>query len=319
VLPIRKKPLWKGLNFWIFIILLVFSIFSFTSKGAVKTGIVRNISAVLLFPIEKTISFVSNLFTLHRQNTELRKEIAEVSLQMQRCANIRKENAKLREWYGFQAMSDFMLVPCEIIGKSPGLYNKSIILDRGEKAAVRKNLPVIAAHGLVGKILETSILTSEMLTLYNRNALVSAIDLRSRVQGIVKWKGSQYLMLDDVPLHSDILVGDTIITSGMGGIYPKGIFVGVVQSVGESPKEIVMTIKVKPFVDISLLEDVFIIKEVKRTGSILESDSPMESREYFDIFKTVKDPKTFGDSAFGSEGKKGKRMYGTGLKIPSIE
>jgi rod shape-determining protein MreC len=261
VLASQKKPFWKNLNFLIFSVLFILSIFCFTSKGAVKLRIVRNTSAVLLFPIEKSISFVANLFTLHRQNTALRKEIAELSMDIQRCANIREENKIFRAIYGFKPMSDFSLIPCEILGKNPGLFNKSLIVDRGGKDGIVKNMPVIAAEGLIGKIIETSLLTSELLTIYNRNTLVSAMDLRSRVQGIIGWKSSKYLMFDNVPLHSNVIVGDTIITSGMGGVYPKGIFIGVVQKVGESPKEIVMNIQVKPFVDLSLLEDVFVIVE----------------------------------------------------------
>ena len=285
---------------------------------------IRHISSVLLFPIEKTVSFVTNLFTLHRQNTELRKEIAKISLEIQRCANIRQENTILRGRYGFKPMSNFSLIPCEIIGKNPGLYDKSIILDRGEKDGITKNMPVIAAYGLVGKIIETSVISSEMLTLYNRSTLISAIDLRSRVQGIVKWKSSHYLMFDDVPLHSDIVVGDTIITSGMGGVYPKGIFIAVVRSVGQSPKEIVMTVPIKPFVDLSRLEDVFVIKEIKAPdkdlgSETLESDSLAAPSVHFDIFKTVKDPKTFGASAFDTAGRSDSKKYGAGTRTLRIE
>lgn len=299
--------------------LLVFSVFSYTAKGPVKIGIVRNISTVLLFPIEKTISFVSNLFTLHRQNTELRKGIAEVSLQIQRCANIREENAILRRLYGFKPLSEFSLIPCEIIGKSPSLHNRSIILDRGTKAGIRKNLPVIAADGLVGKIIETSAVSSEMLTLFNRSTPISGMDLRSRVQGIVKWKGGSYLAFDDVPLHSDVIAGDTIITSGMGGVYPKGIFVAIVQSVSESPKEIVMSIKVKPFVDISLLEDVFVIEEVRSGDAPGKTDGEVKPKAHLDLYETIEDPRNFGKRIFEKEGKPPVEERSPGFRKLTVE
>lgn len=316
MLQSRKRVFWKSFNFWTFIVLLLFSLFSFASKGTVKIGIVRDINTVILFPIEKTVSFISNLFALHRENTELRKEITKMSMEMQRCTNLRKENEALRDLYGFKLMKDFKLIPCEIIGKSPGLYNKSIILDRGEKDGIRKHLPVIAGRGLAGKIIETSAVSSEMLTLHNRNTLVSALDLRSRVQGIIKWSHSPFLLFDDVPLHSDVIIGDTIITSGMGGVYPKGIFIGVVQSVNESPKEIVMTIRVKPFVDIGLLEDVFVIKEA---DSISISEGIHETPVHFDILGTVGDPKAFRASPFGKDKKVESRKIGIGFGSISVE
>ncbi len=307
------------MNFWIFIFLLLISIFSFFSKDVVRVGLVRNMNTVILFPIEKTISFVSNLFTLHRENTGLRKEITQISMEMQRCANIRKENESLRQLYGFKPLKEFSLVSCEIIGKSPGLYNESIILDRGEKDGIRKHLPVIAAYGLAGKIIETSAVSSEMLTLHNRNTLVSALDLRSRVQGIIKWSHSSLLYFDDVPLHSDVMVGDTIITSGMGGVYPQGMFIGIVQSTSESPKEIVMSIKVKPFVDISVLEDVFVIKEMKTADSISSPQTTDETPAYFDIIEPIKDPGSFGASSFGKDEGKEEKKLGIGVRGITIE
>jgi rod shape-determining protein MreC len=221
--------------------------------------------------------------------------------------------------YGFKPMQEFELIPCEIIGKSPGPYNKSIILDRGEKAGIRKNLPVIAAKGLIGKIIETSTLSSEMLTLYNRSTIISALDLRSRVQGIVKWKGSRYLLFDDVSLHSDVVAGDTIITSGMGGIYPQGIFVGIVQSVKESPKEIVMNIAVEPLVDVSVLEDVFVIVQRKLPASVPESDSMYRKPRHFDIFNSSGDAPKAGFSLFDLDSGAAREWYGAGKRGLTIE
>ncbi len=261
MLPDQKKPYLKTPNFWIFIVLLLFSFFSYTAKGNLKLRTIRSISTIILFPLQKTISFSTNLFTLHRQNTELRRRISISSLEIQRCSNIRKENKILRELHGFKPLIDFNFISCEIIGKNPGLYNKSIIIDRGSKDGIEKNMPVISENGLVGKVIETTYKTSELLTLYHRNLFVSAMNLRSRVQGIVTWNNSRYLTLDNVVLHSDIKIGDTLVTSGMGGVFPKGIFIGQVHQVTQSPQEIVMNIKLVPFADISLLEDVFVITE----------------------------------------------------------
>ncbi len=129
-------------------------------------------------------------------------------------------------------------------------------------------MPVISENGLVGKVIEATYTTSELLTLYHRNSFVSAMNLRSRVQGIVTWNNSRYLTLDNVALHSDMKMGDTLVTSGMGGVFPKGIFIGQVHKVAENPQEIVMNIKLVPFVDISLLENVFVITENDSAGIV---------------------------------------------------
>lgn len=268
MLPHQKKQYLKTQNFWIFVILLLLSFFSYTAKGNFKIRTLSNISTIILFPLQKTISFSTNLFTLHRQNTELRRRISINSLEIQRCSNIRKENNILRELHGFKPLIDFSFISCEIIGKNPGLHNKSIIIDRGTKDGIEKNMPVISENGLVGKVIEATYTTSELLTLYHRNSFVSAMNLRSRVQGIVTWNNSRYLTLDNVALHSDMKMGDTLVTSGMGGVFPKGIFIGQVHKVAENPQEIVMNIKLVPFVDISLLENVFVITENDSAGIV---------------------------------------------------
>jgi len=226
---------------------------------------VKNVSSVILYPFEKVISTSKNILCTYEKNIQLRKDIAALKIEVQRCANMKKENALLREYYGFKRLANFQLIPCEIIGKNPGLYNKTLIVDRGFSKGITRNMTVVAASGLIGRVLETAKKTSEILTLHNRNSFVSAIDLRSRVQGIIGWKKGKSLIFDNVELHSDVKEGDTVLTSGMGDIFPKGIFIGKVKRVLENPNKIVMNIEIEPFVDFSLLENVFIIKEVENS------------------------------------------------------
>lgn len=296
----RGKKYFSSFNLWVFIILLIFSITFYTVKGSQKLNIIKEVSTVILYPLQKTIIFTRNIFSLYRKNRVLEKKIATISLEIQRCKNIKRENKILRELYGFKPMTDFNLIPSEIIGKSPGLYNRSIIINRGTKDGIEKNMPVISADGLVGKIFESKRKTSELLTLYNRNSFVSAIDLRSRVQGLVKWQRGEFLVLDDVPLHSDIRIGDTLLTSGMGSVYPKGIFIGKVRKVEENPTEIVMQIKVESFVNFSLLEDVFVI--IESEASFFSSPSDTETTKvvmvHLDMFHTIKDLQCFSSFFF---------------------
>ncbi len=285
----------KNCNLWVFAFLFIFSISSYLTKTNLKLNIVRRVSEIALYPFEKTTASVKNVITVSRENMVLRKEIAVISLKIQRCANIKRENKILRELYGFKPMIDYTLIPCEIIGKNPGLYNSSIIIDGGIEDSIQKNMPVISAEGLVGKIIEISQKSSELITLYNRSSFVSAIDLRSRVHGIVKWHSGEVMVLDDVPLHSDIKDGDTLLTSGMGGVFPKGIFIGEVIKVEESPKEIVMKIEIVPFVDYSLLEEVFVITESKTTITlpVLVTESIKMPAVNLDLFKTIRNPHSF--------------------------
>jgi rod shape-determining protein MreC len=291
----QRRGFLKNCNLWVFAILFIFSISSYSTKANLKLNIVRRVSEIAIYPFEKTTTSIKNVITVYRENMVLRKEIAVISLKIQRCTNIKRENKILRELYSFKPMIDYNLIPCEIIGKNPGLYNSSIIIDGGIEDSIQKNMPVISAKGLVGKIIEISQKSSELVTLYNRSSFVSAIALRSRVHGIVKWQSGGVMVLDDVPLHSDIKAGDTLLTSGMGGVFPKGIFIGEVIKVEESPKEIVMKIEIVPFVDYSLLEEVFVITESKTTITLPVSvtESIKIPGVNLDLFKTIRNPQSF--------------------------
>jgi len=282
------KSAFRNVNLWIFLILLIFSFVSFSLKGSMKVYLVKNVSALILYPFGKVISVSRNIFSAQSKNLKLKKEIVNLRIEIQRCVNIKRENELLREYYGFKQLANFELFACEIIGKSPGLYNKTFIVDRGLHKGIRRNMTAVAANGLVGRVLESTNITSEVLTLYNRDSFVSAIDLRSRVQGIIGWRKGTHLILDNVALHSDVKEGDTLVTSGMGSVFPKGIFIARIISVEENPEKIVMDIQAEPFVDFSLLENVFIIKECEHSsvGTFSEKESKERVWVKMDMFSS---------------------------------
>lgn len=284
-----KKLQLKSFDMLIFVILLILSLICYSVRGNLKSNLVNTVSSVVLYPLEKSITFIKNILTIYNENIELRKKLATFEFEKQRCIGILEENETLRELYRFKQHSNYKLIPCEIIGKSPGLYNRSIIIDGGKNDGLKKNMTVISKEGLAGKLIECNQKSSLVLILFNRNCFVSAIDLRSRVQGIITWSEGNKLSMDNVPLHSDVMKNDTIVTSGMGEIYPENIFIGTVNSVKGDPQKVAMNIEVKPFIDYSLVENLFVIIPSEEWSLLeySEKDTLIPVYINFNIFEKV--------------------------------
>ena len=121
-------------------------------------------------------------------------------------------------------------------------------------------MAVVTAQGLAGKVLQVGNNHSTAELLLDRNFRVSALVQRSRVSGIVKWIEGESVVLSQVPKRSDVKIEDQVITSGLSLIFPGGLKIGKVTSVEEEEKGMFMTITLKPAVDFTKLEEVFVIR-----------------------------------------------------------
>lgn len=153
----------------------------------------------------------------------------------------------------------------KIIVRSVDNYSATFTLNKGEADGIKKNMVVIASGGLAGKIVETSEHTSILLAIIDARSGVPALSESSRDMGIVNGVSNSgttagYCMMKDLPTNAIIKPGDTVITSGMGEVYPKGITVGVITEVSKgNSNQINSSAKLSPAVDFDHLESVLII------------------------------------------------------------
>ena len=173
------------------------------------------------------------------------------------------ENGRLKALIGFKEKSNFQLKATRVIAKQKKGFINDIVLELGFADSVSRNMPVVVPAGLVGKLYQVGKSRSNCQILLDQNFRVSAKIQRSRAMGIVSWKGGQFCLLNEVPKHSDVKIGDWLITSGYGGIFPPGLRIGQVVSVTEPVRGLFMAIKIKPAVNFDSLEEVFVITGIK--------------------------------------------------------
>jgi rod shape-determining protein MreC len=156
-------------------------------------------------------------------------------------------------------------IAARVIGRERSSIFKTILLDKGSSNGLKVGLPVVAVGGVVGRIIDVSWNVSKVLLFIDYNSNIDALVQNARAQGILQGSGSKGCVLKYVQRLENVNVGDAVVSSGLAGVFPKGLLLGTVISVDKEETSLFQKISVAPSVDVSKLEEVLVIvkKEVK--------------------------------------------------------
>jgi rod shape-determining protein MreC len=187
----------------------------------------------------------------------------------QRIAELEEENLQYREalvasghLQQIAAMRDdfeIPMLPAEVVGLDVAPWFRSVLVDRGRTHGVRAGNPVISAEGVVGLVTATSGRAAKTMLLLDRQSAIDGIVQRSRARGIVRGRGTDELEFEFVVRGGDVQPGDVVITSGLGGVYPKGLRIGEIVEVADPGGRLLQTARLRPAVDFGRLEQVFVM------------------------------------------------------------
>ena len=233
---------------------------------SIFSGMRAGIHGVSTF-FSQTILSIQELSALRREHSELISRIARYEQLERSAAEIMQENFRLREQLGFSQNLNYRHIPAQIIGRDPTNMFSAFVINKGQQAGVRVNMPVIAYHnttqGLVGIVVNAGAYESYVMPLYDNSYFVSARLSESRFEGIVEGRGnadtSLLMRFINRRARDEIYLGDMVITSGLGGFYPPGINIGRVSRINFLDAELSMEIEVELTIDFSRLEFVFVI------------------------------------------------------------
>jgi len=169
------------------------------------------------------------------------------------------ENKRLRALLQFQDRIEDAKIVAQVIAKDVTSEFRSIRINKGAKAGIMKGMPVLTHEGVVGKVLRTTANYSDIIEMLDNLSSVDAIDQRSRARGVLEGATDFSCILKYALRTDDIQVGDTIVSSGLDGIYPKGMMLGTVLKVNKKNYGITQDVEVRPNVDFSKLEEVLVI------------------------------------------------------------
>jgi rod shape-determining protein MreC len=219
------------------------------------------VQGVVKAPFVFSVSIFNNYVNLvgtKKENTSLKKKLADISTQKMASHDIKNENDRLRRLLDLkEAWPEVQLSGADIIAQDISLMYKTVILDKGSKNGFYVDMPIIVPQGLVGRVISVSADTSQVLLITDVNSAVPAVVENSRIKGIIKGLGNGKLGFDYVRSDEEIKIGDRIITSGLLEIFPKGLLIGTVRSIKRLEHKMFAEIVVEPFVRFDKAEEVF--------------------------------------------------------------
>ncbi len=246
----------------------------------VVIGMTAPIQITLSWTLEKiALGFERYIYLwhTHQENLELLEENRRLLKSIADFREIQQENLRLRKLLRFEEKLNFKSILARVISKDISNEYRSLRLNRGEEAGVKRNMAVITDEGVVGRILRTSWETSDVLTLLDPLSAVDTIVERSRARGVVEGLSDDICQLKFALRTDDIEPGDLLISSGLGGIFPKGLSTGIVSRVNRKSYGITQEVEVRPSADFSKLEEVLIVFEdlkPEETKTSLQSPPP---------------------------------------------
>ncbi len=192
------------------------------------------------------------------ENERLKQDVANLQIALQQQRAMAAQSRALQSLLELRSQTAISTTGAAVIagGASPDF--RTMTIDKGTTGGLRQDMAVIAPAGVVGRVIMPSALASKVQLLIDRNAAAGVMDERSRAQGVIVGTGTDRLRMEYVAGTADVAVGDTIVTSGIDGIYPKGFVVGQIESVQRGAGEF-SAIVVRPAVDFSALEAVLVV------------------------------------------------------------
>jgi rod shape-determining protein MreC len=220
------------------------------------------VGAVIAFP-ENTLTALQEIGHLRQEVSRLQLENQALRLELSNHKSLQVELVRLKEVLQIKSKLPHQAKIARIIAHDPSTWTKSFIIDLGKEDGVEADSPVIAEQGIVGRVLECSAKYSRVLLISDTDSSVSGVDVRSRVNGIVQGTGQGPLRFGFVSPLEDIQVGDTVVSSGLGGVFPKGYALGTVVKSTPSENRLSLEIEMTPAVDLGVLDYVFILPPVE--------------------------------------------------------
>jgi rod shape-determining protein MreC len=200
-----------------------------------------------------------DLVGVRRENEQLRRQLAGLEEQLVRFAEAEQAQQRLAALLDFRAQIDGDAQAALIIARDPSPWSGTVTINKGESDGVRKNTAVVSAGGVVGQTIATSSRAARVLLVTDHNSGIDAVVQRSRARGIVEGALDGHCVMKYLKRGEDVEVGDRIVTSGLDGIFPKGMTIGTVTHVTRGTRGLLQVADVQPGVALDRVEEVLVV------------------------------------------------------------
>lgn len=265
------------------ITIAILVVMGFSALPNSKVNYVSDVFSTILSPFQRFIDYsgvkINNFFAhfddidrLRAENEALKKKLDEYENKVENLSELEQKNKELKEALDIKDQyTNMKPVVANIIAKDMGNWFNIFTIDRGKKDGISNDYPVITSKGLVGRVMEADILSSKIISLIDEDFSVSARLSKTNdimvVKGDAKLKDEGLCIMEYIPQDLDLSQGDKVETSGIGGIFPKGITIGRVLKVVQKTNELDRYAIIEPSVDFKRLEEVIVLNTNEAGGN----------------------------------------------------
>ena len=263
----------SGLLGIIITIVVLILIVIFSNKEA-NTSFFENVANKLVMPIQNGLTYVKNkvsgnssFFTdisnLKTENKELQEKNSKLEQSLRELENIKTENETLKEYLGLtEKYGEYKTIPAYVINKDINNYSKTLIINIGKQDGIEENMTVIADEGLVGHVISVTDNTAKIRTIVDTSSSISCLMSSSKDSIVCKGTldSNTEIKAMYIPTDANLVQGDSVDTSGLGGIYPKGIHVGTIKKIVTTKNMTDRYALVETAVDFNKLNTVLVVK-----------------------------------------------------------
>lgn len=236
------------------------------------TSPARYVGSAISAPFNALGNIFSNLTASEDTLSDLKKQNEELTSKVAELSEAEKTAQRLEKLVNLQSTYNLQSTAARIIGASGDAWTSTVTIDKGSADGMAINMPVTSSAGVIGQIIEVSAKTSTVRLISDEKSGVSAMVQDTRAQGMLQGQADGTLRLEYVSADSDVKVGDIIVTSGIGGVFPKGLPLGTVTSVEKSANDVYYTIVVRQQSTTENNEEVLVITSLTDEQAASDDD-----------------------------------------------
>lgn len=284
---------WKFLGLIVLLILLL--LLGRSCGGSNTASPVEGAAQEAWTPVSSVGEFFGSLFdvstkkALQAEIDKLNEELAEVKTNSQISSDVESENQKLRELLELKESysSGWVTVAAEVTSREADNWYEKLTINKGSKDGISENMAVVDQNGLVGKIINVTPNTSEVLLIIDSAGSLGGMMQKSSIQGVLQGigGGKGLITMTKLPYNADIQLNDVVITSGVGGVFPAGLLVGTVVKVNTSADGLSKEAIVEPYADFNDIQFVLVVhpmtekdKEAQKAAADAKAEKDADSK-----------------------------------------
>jgi rod shape-determining protein MreC len=265
----RALAPWSGIICFTLLIVLSLTLLTWQVKQRMPVTSFEDTLLSISRPLQQAATWMSRslqglwehyvyLVHVQRENRRLREEIRWLQQENHRYLEAYLQHQRLQQLLNFREQLPLEVVAAEVIGRSSNSWTEIIYINRGTRQGVAKGFPVVTHEGLVGQVIHAAPVISQVMLLTDFRSGVDALVQRTRASGVVTGRGRDLAALKFLPVGADIQPGDQLISSGMGGVFPKGLIIGAVKDIPQNGRQ-TQPVEIQPSVDFAHLEEVLVL------------------------------------------------------------